>query len=105
MFDRFRSEGRRFRHGLVWCSWVHDAAATPPGVAYAVGRTIGSAVVRNRVRRRLRSLLRAEAARAPLASGYYLVGVAPGAVTASYEQLGHDVGAVARLVREAAHRG
>lgn len=104
MFDRFRSEGRRFRHGLVWCSWVHDAAATPPGVAYAVGRTIGGAVVRNRVRRRLRALLVAEAARAPLAPGYYLVGAAPAAVEASYQQLGDDVRAVTQLVREAAHR-
>ena len=105
MFERFRSEGRRFRHGVVWCSWVQDAAGTPPGVAYAIGRPVGGAVVRNRVRRRLRVIVAAEVARAPLPAGYYLVGVTPAAATASFHQLGADLGLVTRLVRKAADRG
>jgi len=102
VFERFRSEGRRFRHGVVWCSWVHDTAATPPGVAYAIGRAVGGAVVRNRVRRRLRALMAAEASRAALPAGYYLVGVTPAAATASFHELGADLGSVAGLVRKVA---
>ena len=105
MFERFRSEGRRFRHGVVWCSWVRDAAATPPGVAYAIGRPVGGAVVRNRVRRRLRAILTAEADRAALPSGYYLVGVTPAAAAATFQQLSADVGSMTGLVRKAAADG
>jgi ribonuclease P protein component len=84
---------------------VYDAAATPPGVAYAVGRSVGGAVVRNRVRRRLRTLVAAEAARAPFVPGYYLLGAAPSAATSSYQQLGDDLGALVARVRQAASRG
>ncbi len=45
----------------------------PPRVAYAVGRAIGGAVVRNRVRRRLRAIVR----RLSLAPGLYLVVASP----------------------------
>lgn len=52
---------------------VVPTAAGPPRVAYAVGKGVGNAVTRNRVRRRLREAVRAEAAR--LAAGHaYLVG-------------------------------
>ena len=61
------------------------------GVAYAIGRPVGGAVVRNRVRRRLRALLVAEASRQPLAPGYYLVGARPGAAGASFAELGADL--------------
>jgi ribonuclease P protein component len=43
-------------------------------VAFAIGRACGPAVVRNRVRRRLRALL----AQRDLAPGWYLFGVRPG---------------------------
>ena len=61
VFDRFRTEGRRFRHGVLWCTWIADAEARPPRVAYAVGRPVGGAVVRNRVRRQLRHAIADEA--------------------------------------------
>ena len=48
-------------------------------------------MVRNRVRRRLRALLVAEASRQPLAPGYYLVGARPGAAGASFAELGDDL--------------
>jgi ribonuclease P protein component len=35
-----------------------EAADEPPRVGFVVGRTVGTAVVRNRVRRRLRALVR-----------------------------------------------
>ena len=53
-------------------SVIADPAAVPPRVAYAVGRSVGGAPVRNRVRRRLRALARTHADQ--LAPGWYLVG-------------------------------
>ena len=41
-------------------------------MAFSIGRTVGSAPVRNRIRRRLRAIARARADQ--LAPGWYLVG-------------------------------
>lgn len=56
-------------------------------VAFAVGRSVGPAVVRNRVRRRLRAAVR-ELAPVP---GTYLLGVAPPPASASYAALLDDL--------------
>ena len=72
VFDRFRRDGRRARVGSLWMTVIADPQAVPPRVAYAVGRSVGSAPVRNRVRRRLRSLVRARAHE--LTPGWYLIG-------------------------------
>ena len=45
----------RHRHGPVSVRFRAGDTTEPPRVAYAVGRRVGSAVVRNRVRRRLRA--------------------------------------------------
>jgi ribonuclease P protein component len=58
----------------------------PPRVAYAVGRRVGSAVTRNRVRRRLRAAVREEAASFE-PSCVYLIGAGPGAAGAAYGDL------------------
>jgi len=71
-FERFRRDGRRFRSGPLWMTVITDPAATPPRVAYAIGRSVGNAVERNRVRRRLRALAQAHAAE--LGPGWYLLG-------------------------------
>ncbi len=66
----------------------------PPRVAFAVSRKVGSAVVRNRVRRRLRALLADES----LAGGDYLVLAAPGAGALAHAELRTQLrGALARL--------
>ena len=72
VFARFRRDGRRARVGSLWMSVIADPAAIPPRVGFAVGRSAGSAPVRNRIRRRLRALARAHAER--LRPGWYLVG-------------------------------
>jgi ribonuclease P protein component len=57
-FQALRREGRRGRHGPVSVTWLPDAGSSPgapPRVACAVGKAAGGAVLRNRVRRRLRS--------------------------------------------------
>ena len=65
--------------GALWCSWIADDAAVPPRVAYAIGRTVGGAVVRNRLRRRLRALVHDRARAGQLRPGWYLVGATPAA--------------------------
>ena len=58
----------------------------PPRVAYAVGKRVGPAVVRNRVRRRLRAATTAR--RAELMPGAaYLFGAGPMAASASFAEL------------------
>ena len=50
-----------------------------PCVAFAIGRRTGSAVVRNRLRRRLRDEMAALARGGRVPAGAYLIGLAPGA--------------------------
>jgi ribonuclease P protein component len=57
-------------------------------VAYALGRAIGPAVVRNRLRRQLRALL----AGATLPPGLYLIGAQPAAAQRSRDELEFDLG-------------
>jgi ribonuclease P protein component len=56
----------------------------PPRVAFAVGRRVGGAVDRNRVRRRLRAIARDTG----LPAGTWLVGAGAGAATATSHELG-----------------
>jgi ribonuclease P protein component len=73
-FDALRRRGTRGRSGPVAVTWVAaDPGADEARVAFAVGRTAGGAVVRNRIRRRLRASLRLEAASGTLPTGTYLV--------------------------------
>lgn len=63
----------------------------PPRVAYAVGKRVGPAVVRNRVRRRLRAATMAH--RAELQPGAaYLIGAAPAASSASFAEIDAAMG-------------
>ena len=58
----------------------------PPRVAFAVGRRCGGAVVRNRVRRRLRAAVRES--RELLEPGHaYLFAAAPHAAVATYGEI------------------
>jgi len=95
-FASFRSIGIRGSGGVLTVVYVPDLGETPepPKVAYAIGRKVGSAVVRNRVRRRLRAIFeQRQGSSRPLRPGAYLVVVRPEAadqgfvsLTASVEQ-------------------
>jgi ribonuclease P protein component len=82
-FIRLRREGTRVRINPLWCSSVPDPNVSPPRVAFAIGRAVGSAVTRNRLRRRLRALL--EDFDVP--PGIYLFGASPHACELTFEEL------------------
>ena len=73
------------RRGPITVTWLAGDPAEPPRVAYAIGRRAGGAVVRNRIRRRLRAIVREVAAQ--LRPGAYLVGASAGAASLSYRDL------------------
>ncbi len=71
------------RSGPLWIAWIPGAPDDPPRFAFAIGRRVGGAVVRNRLRRRLRHVL-AELRPGP---GDYLLGVDPAAALLPYSDL------------------
>lgn len=66
-----------------------DSAEAPPRVAYAIGKAVGSAVTRNRLRRRIRAVLSglAGTGEGGLPPGAYLVRTGPGSERLSSREL------------------
>ncbi len=84
-FEALRRHGRRSRRGHVTVTFVELDGAGVPQVAYAVGKRVGGAVVRNRLRRRLRAVVADTVG--SLAPGAYLVAAGREAVGLPYEDL------------------
>ena len=84
-FEALRRHGQRSRRGHVTVTFVSSNDDSVPRVAYAVGKRVGGAVVRNQLRRRLRAVV-AEAS-GSLAPGAYLVSAGPAAAELPYEDL------------------
>ena len=66
-----------------------DPSLSIPHMGYAIGRPIGNAVVRNRLRRRLRAIMRTR--QNDLFPGWYLIGVSAAARNFGYAQLESSV--------------
>ena len=66
-----------------------DSSLPGAHVGYAIGRNVGGAVLRNRIRRQLRSLLEAKSHQLP--AGWYLVGAQPRVGAMSWADLGSTV--------------
>ncbi|MGQ0434180.1 MAG: ribonuclease P protein component [Microthrixaceae bacterium] len=88
-FAAFRQDGHRAHRGPLTVTWLppRDAASDPPRVAFAIGRSVGNAVTRNRVRRRLRAALRELQNSGRLPQGAYLVGGRAEAATLPWTDL------------------
>lgn len=97
-FVALRTAGRRGRSGPVSVTFLPRRAEDPvqARVAYAVGRRVGGAVMRNRVRRRLRAAV--AALPGPLPSGAYLVAGGQDVLRCSFDDVVAHLG---RALREA----
>jgi ribonuclease P protein component len=90
---------KRQDRGAITVRCLPGRTETPPRVAYGVGRTIGGAVDRNRVRRRLRAAV-AECEADLVPGTAYLVSAGREVLTMPFEQLMDSV----RYVLEASGR-
>ena len=91
-FSELRRHGLRARHGRVSVTFVASPVASaddPPRLAFAVPRKVGSAVIRNTLRRQVRGHIvdRQQSGDAKIASGAYLIAFRPGAAEESRESL------------------
>jgi len=93
---RLRRSRVRARRGPVSVTWVPPASDETTRVAYAVGRRVGGAVVRNRTRRRLRAAV--GEVRSLLRPGAYLIGASLEACELGYEDLKASVSDAMRVV-------
>lgn len=93
VFARLRREGSFVRSGPLWCSVLLDPTLSHAHVAYALGRPVGSAVSRNRLRRQMREVV--AAAPSPLAAGWYLFGADAPALSMTFGELSAALPALA----------
>jgi ribonuclease P protein component len=84
-FGELRRRGHRGRSGPLSVTWLDGPLGQPPRLAFSIGRPVGSAVVRNRLRRRLRRLFTERVF--DLRPGTYLIGAAPAAADLDYGDL------------------
>jgi ribonuclease P protein component len=68
---------------------VFVEGAEPAAVAFAIGKPVGNAVTRNRIRRRLRAAI--DLRTPPLATGFYLVKCGIGTDKLTYDELQHHL--------------
>ncbi|MCI4344413.1 MAG: ribonuclease P protein component [Thermoplasmata archaeon] len=84
---------RPSRRGPVSLRRAASSDPGPAGVAYAVGRDVGNAVVRNRVRRRLQAAV-AQRQDDLQAGAAYLFGGSRGVLTLPFDELADLVGSM-----------
>ena len=84
-FRRLSQGGTRIRRSALWCTWCPDPSTTNTSVAFSLSRALGPAVVRNRLRRRLRVLVRESESSLP--GGLLMIGANPKAVELTFDQL------------------
>ena len=84
-FAELRRSGRQTRRGPITITGAPGHLSEPPQVGFAVGRRVGGAVQRNRLRRRLRAI--ATEVAEDLTPGAYLIGTAPEAAALPFREL------------------
>lgn len=98
-FERLATRGSRIRRTALWCTWCHEPESTGTSVAFAFGRAFGPAVARNRIRRRLRAILRDLDGCSPLPPGLLLVGGKAELIELTFDQLRIETSALLDEVR------
>ncbi len=98
-FVRLGRHGTRIRRSALWCSWCPDPESTATSVAFAINRAYGPAVIRNRLRRRLRSILRELDRIEPLPPILLLIGAQPSLREHTFDQLRQELGAMIEQIR------
>ena len=97
-FSAVRERGRHWRSDLLILNAMQRSSDGPTRFGFVVSRRIGKAVVRNRVKRRLRAAVRCHIA--GMVTGYDVVVIArPGVGEVSYAALADAVAALLRLAR------
>jgi ribonuclease P protein component len=89
-FDHLGAHGTTVRAGrlrIVAARPLEEVEPPGPAVAFAIGRPHGSAVARNRLRRRLRAVVAATESDGLLPPRWFLVSVAPSGRQPGYEEL------------------
>ena len=85
-FDQVRKHGRKVRGVFISLGVLRVDKEGPVRAGFVTSRRIGSAVKRNRLRRRLREIVRRH--QADLVPGIWIVVIAqPGTAAATYQQL------------------
>jgi len=98
-FEAFRQTRVRARQGPVAMARAQtDGVDDHVRVAYSVGRKVGPAVRRNRLRRRLRVVMGQLACSGGLPPGAYLVSAGPGASQLTFAELSDLVAGLASRV-------
>ena len=92
-FSGFSQPTARGKSGPIRVAYVAGGSST--AVAYAIGKHVGNAVVRNRIRRRLRALI--DSREAPLPNGFYLVKCGIGTEELTYDELHNHLEQAFRL--------
>jgi ribonuclease P protein component len=84
-FEALRRTRDRGRAGPLQVAFVRQSAWSRLEVAFAINRRVGNAVIRNRLRRRLRAILVGQAPDLP--AGAYLVRTGPDAPLLAFDEL------------------
>jgi ribonuclease P protein component len=82
--------GRRAGSDTLVVHLARPESAEAPRIGFVVSRAVGNAVTRNRVKRRLRALVRGEGGSLP-AGSLLVVRALPPSAAASYAELGADL--------------
>jgi ribonuclease P protein component len=83
--------GEAHRRRSLWCSYLPDIDSTPPRVAFAIGRKVGPAVVRNRLRRQIRAVLHEQQQLGQVQAGSYLFGAHPSILDLDFPAVREEV--------------
>ena len=84
-FEALRHTPFRGRSGPCSVSFLQQSAWSRTEVAYAINRQVGNAVVRNRLRRRMRAIMAEQAPSLPV--GAYVVSTGPTGRTLGFDEL------------------